>query len=142
MKYKGFTLIEVSLSLSLMGILLLMGSEVWNILGQVHLLYSDNQQHRYEEIRLRQILEQDLLLLTDWEQIDQQIFIRKNQQDTLLTYQFREDIVIRRSQFAIDTFKFSLFVQPFDQEMVVCLQDTLAQVWLRQPIWPKARAIP
>ncbi|MFK7921389.1 MAG: type II secretion system protein J [Bacteroidia bacterium] len=142
MKYKGFTLIEVSLALSLMGILLLMGSEVWNILGQVHLLYSDNQQARYEEIRLRHILEQDLLLLTDWEQADQQIFIKKDQQDTILQYQFQRDFVIRYSQFSIDTFRFSLNLQPFEQEMVVCLEDTLSHIWLKQPIWSKARAIP
>lgn len=142
MKYKGFTLIEMSLALSLMGILLLMGSEVWNILGQVHQLYSANQKHRYEEIRLRQILEQDLIMLTDWEQDERYLFTKANQQDTLISYHFHKDFVIRHTPFSKDTFQFSLSLQSRDQAYFVCLKDSLANIWLRQAIWSKAYAIP
>lgn len=142
MKYKGFTLIEMSLALSLMGLLLLMGSEVWNILGQVHRMYSDGQERRYEEIQLRHILEEDLFQYADWAQSGQWLLVQDQDWDTLIAYQFGRDYVLRKRMEQVDTFRFSLYVQPFEQESVVCLIDSTAKVWLKQDIWVQASAIP
>lgn len=137
MKYKGFTLIEITLALSLTGIMLLLGGEVWQILAQVHALYTDNQERSYEEIRLRTVLEYDLNQHRHWQQIGQHW-----QADDSLRYFFHTGEVIRQQSSKSDTFRFSLYVQPFMKERVFCLMDSTDQVWFRYPLWPLARAIP
>ncbi|MEL6842257.1 MAG: prepilin-type N-terminal cleavage/methylation domain-containing protein, partial [Bacteroidota bacterium] len=91
MKYKGFTLIEITLALSLTGIMLLLGGEVWQILSQIHALYADSQEQSYEAISLRSALTHDLNQYRNWRQIGQQW-----QADDSVGYYFREKAVIRR----------------------------------------------
>lgn len=142
MKHKGFTLIEMSLALSLMGILLLIGTEVWSIMGQLHGLYAANQEKGYEVLKLRHALEYDLFKYPNWQQKAQTIFSQNGSGDTLVRYDFQQELVVRQEQGFSDTFRFSLYVQPFGSEAVVSVLDSNAAVWFRQETWSLAHAVP
>ncbi|MEL7532735.1 MAG: prepilin-type N-terminal cleavage/methylation domain-containing protein [Bacteroidota bacterium] len=142
MKYKGFTLIEMSLALSLMGILMLVGTEVWGVIGQIHSLYMAKQHKEQEALILRYALAQDLFYYPDWRLGDQAIYHIDEDEDTIILYVFQADQVIRQQRDYTDTFRFSLYVQPFEQEAVLSLIDSSASIWFQQKCWSLAHAKP
>ncbi|MEM6343889.1 MAG: type II secretion system protein [Bacteroidota bacterium] len=142
MKYRGFTLIEMSLALALMGILMLVGTEVWSIMGKIHALYSEQQSKGYESLILRQTLARDLYTYPNWQLSRQEVYHIVAENDTLIKYSFRPTQVLRRYGHFTDTFRFSLYVQPFGQDAVLTLVDSNAAVWFRREMWSLAHAIP
>lgn len=107
---KGFTLLEMMVGLALMGLVVITGGLVLQILGKLHLGFVEKQAEAQEVLLLQQQIRKDLRKTYHWEEAAPETgagavvrcFDRKG--ELLSSYRLADGKVLRQSLTQIDTF--------------------------------------
>lgn len=103
MRQPAFTLVELMVTLALVGIVLSMGMLVVSVFGQLHHRFEDQVDHTYTLVQIRQRLQQDLLRTAQVKYGLQEMVLLDAQDHIVVRYTCLDSQLIRRTPQLSDT---------------------------------------